>query len=101
MKVKLNTTNLLGKAIKLATIGLVGFVVVDNHKYTKVALEECKKEILTTDSNRYNRFNQTYVERNRYTDYKAWGAERDRMLDSLEKFGTAQKAYLEGTNNME
>ena len=101
MQIKFNTTkHFFERAIKLATVGLVGFVVIDNHKYTKIDLEKCKKEIYTTDSNRYNRFNKSYVERNRYTDYKAWDAERDRMLDSIEKLGTAHKAYFEGGNKI-
>lgn len=86
--------------MKLTTLGLVAFVVVDNHKYTKIDLEKCKKEIYATDSNRYNKFERTYKERNRYADYKAWDAERERMFDSLENLGVAQKAYFEGKNNI-
>ena len=88
------------KAVKLATLGIVGFVVVDNHKHTIINLEKCKQEICQRDSVRYNNFNSFYKPRNRYSDYKAWGLERDRMYDSIKKQGESNKAYFEGINNI-
>lgn len=100
MRIKVDFSGAIEKTFKLIAIGIFGFVVVDNHKYTKNALENCKKEIYQTDSCRYKRFDDSYKEINRYADYKAWGAERDKMLDSIKKIGSAQKAYFEGINNI-
>jgi hypothetical protein len=96
VQVKNSISNYIGKAIKLATLGLVGFVVVDNHKHTLINLERCKQEIYKTDSVRYNKLNNSYEPVNRYSDYKVWYKEREEMIDSLRTLGTAQKAYLEG-----
>ncbi len=100
MKVKFDVTKSIENAFRLVAIGIVGFVVVDNHKYTKIDLEKCKQQIYRVDSNRYNKFNNSYKERNRYADYQAWGAEREKMLDSMKKIGAAEKSYFEGLNTI-
>ena len=96
MQVKNSISNYVGRAIKLATLGLVGFVVVDNHKHTLIDLERCKQQIYSTDSVRYNNLNDRYKPKNRYADYKVWYKEREEIIDSLRALRTAQKAYLEG-----
>ena len=101
MQVKNGVSNYIGKAFKLATLGLVGFVVVDNHKHTLINLERCKQEVYNTDSVRYNKLNETYLPSNRYSDYKIWCKERDEMYDSLRTIGQIKKSYFEGGQSLQ